>query len=130
LVPDRPLLLLAEDEPLIALVVQDNLEVGGFDVAVANNGTEAISLLDEQGDEIAGVITDIRLGNGPDGWEVAKHARKLKPGLPVIYTTGDSAGEWTVSGVPNSVILQKPYAAAQLITAIATLLTESPDSFH
>jgi hypothetical protein len=43
--------------------------------------------------------------------------------MPVVYTSGDSAHQWTANGVPNSVVVQKPYAFAQLLTAVAALLT-------
>ena len=36
--------------------------------------------------------------------------------------TGDSAADWSAEGVPNSVMLQKPFAEAQLLTAMGTLL--------
>ena len=39
------------------------------------------------------LITDIRMP-GPDGWSLARHARALRPDMPVIYTTGDSAVDW------------------------------------
>jgi CheY-like chemotaxis protein len=69
------------------------------------------------------LVTDIRLPGGSDGWEIARHARELKLDLPIVYTTADSAAEWPVRGVPNSVVVQKPYAAVQLLTVISTLLT-------
>jgi hypothetical protein len=47
----------------------------------------------------------------------------LRADLPVVYTTADSAVDWPVKGVPNSVVVQKPYAGAQLLTAISTLMT-------
>jgi hypothetical protein len=53
---------------------------------------------------------------------VSRHARELKPDFPVIYVTGDSAADWPVNGVPNSILLQKPYAAAQILTAISSVL--------
>lgn len=118
------LLLLAEDEPLIALSTHDILEAGGFTLLLAENGDQAMALLESRVEEVAGLITDIRLGSGPDGWEVARRARELKPNLPVVYTTADSAHEWTAQGVPMSVVVQKPYAPAQIVTAISTLLTE------
>ena len=118
------LLLLVEDEPLIALSTQEALEAGGFTLLLADDGGEAIRLLESQSRELAGLITDNRLGVGPSGWDVARRARELKSGMPVVYTSGDSAHEWTAQGVPNSVMIQKPYASAQLLTAIAILLTE------
>jgi CheY-like chemotaxis protein len=115
-------LLLVEDEPLILMAAQEALEAGGFTVVPAASGTEALVVLNSRHTEIAGVITDVRLGSGPDGWEVSRHARELKPDFPVIYVTGDSAADWPVNGVPNSILLQKPYAAAQILTAISSVL--------
>ena len=57
-----------------------------------------------------------------DGWDVARHAREGKPDMPVVYMTGDSADEWASKGVPNSILLTKPFAPAQLVTAVAQLL--------
>ena len=118
------LLLLVEDEPLVQLATEDSLKAGGYEVLTASSGADAIAALDSRHGEIAGLITDIRLGSGPSGWEVARHARELKPDIPVVYATADSAHEWPVLGVPKSLVVQKPYAAAQVITAISTLLTE------
>jgi hypothetical protein len=36
--------------------------------------------------------------------------------------TGDSSHEWRSRGVPDSLLLQKPYASAQLVTAVSTLI--------
>jgi hypothetical protein len=47
------------------------------------------------------------------------------PVLPIVYMTGDSAADWPVQGVPNSAVVQKPYASAQLVTAISTLITSA-----
>ena len=72
---EEPLLLLVEDAPLVLLVAQEALESGGYAVAVAANAAEAISALDERSAQFAGLVTDVRLGDGADGWEVARHAR-------------------------------------------------------
>ena len=122
---EEPLLLLVEDDHLVLLVAQEALESGGYAVVVAANAAEAISVLDDRSVELAGLVTDVRLGNGPDGWEIARHARELMPVLPVVYMTGDSAADWPIHGVPNSAVVQKPYAPAQLVTAISTLITSA-----
>jgi CheY-like chemotaxis protein len=124
------LLLLAEDEPLILTAAQDALEAGGYQVLPAETGSEAMSLLEGNIEELAGIVTDIRLGAGPSGWEVARHARSLNPNLPIVYTSGDSAHEWPVEGVPNSVMVQKPYAHAQVLTAISGLLNAVDGTSH
>jgi CheY-like chemotaxis protein len=118
-------LLLAEDEALISLSAQDALQAGGYSVVTAASGSEAMAVLESRAQELAGVITDIRLGEGPSGWEVATRARELKPDIAIIYATADSAHEWSAHGVPKSKVIQKPYAAAQVVTAISALLTEA-----
>jgi CheY-like chemotaxis protein len=96
----------------------------GFDITTATNGFEALAALDKDGQDLAGLISDIRLGEGPDGWDVARHARELAPAFPVVYMSGDSVAYWSAQGVPNSEILQKPFAAVQLVTAISNFLNE------
>ena len=105
------------------LTAQDALEAGGFAVVPVQVASEALSVLDTRIAELSGLVTDIRLPGGADGWDIARHARELRSNLPVIYTTSDSASEWAAQGVPNSVVLQKPYAPAQLLTAISALVT-------
>jgi DNA-binding NtrC family response regulator len=119
------LLLLIEDDPDLLDVLSMALTDGGYCIVSAASGAEAITTLDNDIASIRAVITDIRLGAKPDGWEVARHARALSPETPIVYTTGDSAHEWASKGVPKSVVLSKPFSAAQLITAVSTLLNEA-----
>lgn len=72
---------------------------------------------------IQGIITDIRFGEPPDGWDVARVAREIDSEMPIVYVSGDSAPDWASKGVPNSLILAKPFAMAQLVTAISQLLS-------
>jgi DNA-binding response OmpR family regulator len=46
--------------------------------------------------------------------------------MPIIYITGGNADEWSIQGVPNSMVITKPFAPASLLTAVAQLLTEHP----
>jgi len=39
-----------------------------------------------------------------------------------VYMTGAAAGHWAAQGVPNSILLAKPFAPAQLVTALSNLL--------
>ena len=119
------ILLLVEDDDVIQNVLNDALSEAGFDVVVASNGTKAIAELNADGERFKGLITDIRLGVGPKGWDVGRRAREIVPGMPVIYMSGNSADEWSANGVPESIMLQKPFVMAQLITAITTLLNQA-----
>ena len=68
------------------------------------------------------LITDIKLGSKVTGWDVAKHARELNPDLPIVYITGSDGHDWASLGVPNSVLITKPFAPAQVLTAVSQLL--------
>ena len=116
-----PPILVVEDEMLIRLVVTDELAESGYNVLEAENGTAALELIDAAR-QLAGLVTDIRMGPGATGWDVAHHARAKFPGLPVIYVTGDRMAEWKANGVPLSVALQKPFASAKVATVLAGLL--------
>lgn len=116
-----PPILIVEDEPLIMLAISDALQEGGYTVVEAADGPSAMEQID-RAEELRGLVTDIRLGAGANGWQVAHHARQKFPTLAVVYTTGDSAGEWSSEGVPQSTLLQKPFANAELVTAVANLL--------
>ena len=119
------LVLLVEDEPMLLINAQDTLQDGGFEVVDASNAQDAIRILEADADSIAGLITDVRLGSGSTGWDVARRARELKPNVPVVYMTAEGAEAWSAQGVPKSILVQKPFAPAQLLTAISTLINEA-----
>ena len=123
--PALPALLLVEDETGIQEVLATALQDEGFEVVIAPTANDAISELEEGGARFKAIITDIGLGGGPSGWDVGRRAREFAPSIPLIYMSGDSAFEWSANGVPESVMLQKPFVIAQLITALTTLLNQS-----
>ena len=125
LLDDQVLLLLVEDEALIRLNLEEELTGAGFALIVASNGRQALTEIETDTGRFSGVVTDIRLGSGPTGWDVARRARELAPGIPVIYVSGDSAHEWHSRGLPNSVMITKPFVTAQVLTAISTLLNQT-----
>jgi DNA-binding response OmpR family regulator len=70
------------------------------------------------------LVTDINLVGRIDGWELARLAREINPEFPILYITGAHADQWPSRGVPNSVLLTKPFAPAQLVTAVSRLLND------
>lgn len=124
---NAPRLIVVEDEPLILMEVQHVLEDAGFEVAVASRGEEALITLGGA-NGFVGIVTDIRLGIGMSGWEVARAAREQHPAIAVVYVTADSAADWSAYGVPKSALISKPFAGAQLATAMSNLLNEQAGS--
>lgn len=124
-------ILLVEDEFLIQDLTRLELEDGGFTVVTACRSKEAIDMLETQISEFRALITDVNLGTPKlTGWDVARRARELNPDLPVVYITADSCHKWSAMGVPNSILLSKPFATAQMLAAVSQLLNANEPSFH
>lgn len=119
------LVLIAEDQAEIGDVLKESFEDGGYAVLLAATAEEAMAALDAQGEAVRALVTDIKLGSSTTGWDVARHARELKPEMPVVYMTGSESNDWPVLGVPNSILVPKPFAPAQVITAVSQLLNAS-----
>jgi DNA-binding response OmpR family regulator len=117
-----PILLYVEDELITQDLVTIALQEAGFEVLTASDGDQALVQLGARSQVLRGLITDINLGECPDGWEVARSARELSSGLPVVYVSGACEHEWTAKGVPNSLMIAKPFAPAQIVVAISSLL--------
>jgi CheY-like chemotaxis protein len=114
--------LVIDDDPVIQAIIDEALSDGGYEPAVAASGEEAITLLRGGQTKYRVLVTDINLAGRIDGWAVAKAAREIDPTFPIIYITGAAADLWSVNGVPSSLLLTKPFAPAQLVTAISNLL--------
>ena len=119
---DMLVVLVVEDDPLIRILIEEALSDGGYEPAIVESGEDAVALLRENRPLYRALVSDINLTGTLDGWEVARLAREIDPAFPVIYMTGASAQQWTSHGVPNSILLSKPFAQAQLVTAISQLL--------
>ncbi len=119
---ERLTVLVVDDEPLIALAIADALEEVGFAYEIRNGGEAAMNAIAGHECAFCALVTDIRLGTGPSGWDVARHARENHASLPVVYITGDSAADHSAYGVPDSIMVQKPFVAMQITTAISNLL--------
>ena len=124
---DLPVILVIEDDQLIQSVVEEALKEGGFEIAITSSGENAVKLLDASDGKYRALVTDVNLGRDKmDGWEAPQRAREIDPAFPVVYMSGNSSDDWGSKGVPNSIMLEKPFAPAQLVTAVSQLLNASP----
>jgi DNA-binding response OmpR family regulator len=123
---DQLVILVVEDDQEVQIIVEDALIEGGFEPAIAPSGEEAITLLRGRKGTYCALVADVRLRGRIDGWEVAKQAREINPEFPIVYMTGACGAQWPSRGVPNSILLQKPFAPAQLVIAVSQLLNTSP----
>jgi DNA-binding response OmpR family regulator len=125
-VEELPVILVVEDEYPLQGVVEEALIDGGFETDILSSGEEALTLFKGGTKNYKALVTDVNLKGRMSGWEVARQVREIDPGCPVVYMTGAAADEWASHGVPNSILLQKPFAPAQLVTAVSQLLNAGP----
>ncbi len=117
----RECVLLVEDDLLVQTVIHEVLEEAGYLVVSADTGRGAVEILRRDGAGLCALVTDINLGPPPDGWDVARQARQLNKHLVVVYVSGDSAHQWRARGVPQSLLLEKPFAPDRVTQALAEL---------
>jgi DNA-binding LytR/AlgR family response regulator len=79
-----------------------------------------MTILDRHG-YISGLVSDIDLGLGEDGFDVARRARAAYPGLPVVFVSGAAAARHKAEGVEDSIFIDKPYHPRQIVEAIVAL---------
>ena len=110
--------LLVEDELLVREVAAEDLGEAGFAVTAAGNGDEALAIL-RQDANFDLLFTDIRMPGSTDGWDLAREAKQLIPGLRVIYATGlGDAGDGLDEG---ECYVRKPYNLKDLREALGKL---------
>jgi DNA-binding response OmpR family regulator len=110
-VQDAPLILVVEDDYPLQGMVEDFLREGGFETHVLSSGEEALTLFRGKVADYKVLVTDVNLKGALSGWEVARQIRETAADFPVVYMTGAAADQ-----------LQKPFAPAQLVTAVSQLL--------
>ena len=112
-------ILSVEDDGDVRELVGTVLSAAGFRVMSAANAEAAIPLL-EGGEPIDLLLTDVVMP-GLDGMALARIARKLRPNMRVLYTSG----YWPhiVAQPDDRDLVRKPYVPAQLIARVRRSLT-------
>jgi two-component system, cell cycle sensor histidine kinase and response regulator CckA len=124
------LILLAEDEEMVRNGTIRVLENAGYRVLGAKNGTEALQMFHAHADDIAFALLDVTM---PEigGVEVARHLRRHRPEIPVLFCSGyGAAGTTPQHGAHPHQLLQKPFAPADLLKKIRQLLDTKPTQPH
>jgi CheY-like chemotaxis protein len=122
--PGATIVLLVEDEDGVRRVACRALELHGFRVIEASNGTQALELAARE-PAIALVLTDVMMPEmlGP---ALAAELRELRRDLPVLYMSGH-AEEVARAGLldPSVPFLAKPFTPAQLVAKVRQVLQSS-----
>jgi len=120
------LILIADDDPGICLAVSDYLELSGYSVISAQNGKEALSLLQSYRPHL--LISDIRMPI-VDGYELVRQVRQRPEFrlLPVIFLTERRSTHERIRGYQAGcdLYLPKPFEMEELAAVIRNLLERS-----
>ncbi len=108
-------ILIAEDDPFVRSSVILRVEALGYRVVAAVNGKEALQRL-RANPGIDMLFTDIVMPGGISGWDLAEQARRIRPGLPVLFTSGYALETLVEQGraQAEAVVLTKPYRKTEL----------------
>jgi CheY-like chemotaxis protein len=118
--------LAVDDDPQVLETVKLALGDGGFHVETAGDGAQALQMIEQAPDDgLSALVTDIEMGHGPSGWDIARRGRERNATLAVVYISGAHGDDWAAMGVPKSLLLKKPFAPAQIVTAVAGLINDA-----
>lgn len=120
----RKRLFIVDDDSSVRDALKNILEQAGYDVAVAQDGNEALSRINQASPDL--LILDLNMPR-VDGWDVLEELSSNQPLLPVIVITGmyDQLATLNIPGIVA--LLKKPVEVASLLTLVETLLAERLD---
>lgn len=112
-------ILVVEDDPAVRNIAVAFLRSSAYKVMAVANAEDAKQVLLDTPD-IALLFSDVMLGSGKNGKELAEEARQLRPELPILLTSGYE--EHAASGTADFDLLRKPYRREQLLAMVQRLL--------
>jgi two-component system cell cycle sensor histidine kinase/response regulator CckA len=129
--PPRPRgaerILLVDDEAPVRTVVRLMLERLGYRVLEAENGAEALGILETSMDRIDLILTDLVM---PElhGGELGESVKASEPLRRVLYMSGYTGDEITRRGLAqnDTALLKKPFTPDALARAVRAALDREP----
>jgi two-component system, cell cycle response regulator CpdR len=119
-------ILVVDDTAEVREITAAVLSEAGYGVISCAGSREALDVLSD-GHSLDLLVTDIAMPE-MDGFELARHARALRPALLVAYLTGRARAVPNGPGEVPGPILQKPYRAADLVRQVEDLMAPSEDT--
>lgn len=123
--PSPTCLLLVEDDALVRLTVAMMLEDHGFRVVEAATGEDAMRLMQE-GLDAPVMVTDVDLGSGLNGLELADSLRARRPELVIVFITGRVTSLRGRPLGPREAVMPKPFEAGDLAALVRRLSAAPP----
>jgi len=113
--------LLVDDEKSVRAVTKRMLERHGIDVVAVSGGHEALDVFRQRDGDFGLVILDWSMP-GIDGGETCRRLRQIRPGVPVVFMSGDSGSEVAHRAhQAGSRFLRKPFSRSALTETLAAM---------
>jgi len=115
--------LIVDDEPDVSYFIEVILKLHGYDVMTAGSAEEALDKLRADGNKIDIVFSDVGLPK-LDGFGLCAEARKIRPGLKTMLTSGYIDGGLKTRMAETGIdgFIAKPYDMADLLSNLRTIL--------
>jgi PAS domain S-box-containing protein len=119
--------LLVEDEASVGDMVEAMLSELGHEVVRAEAAPAALEILKRR-IRIDLLLTDLIMPGGKTGVELAREAARMRPGLPVILSSGYTGEALNEADAAPWPLLRKPYSADALAAAIEAVIGPAPET--
>lgn len=125
-VGDHKRLLLIDDDPNLILLVKDYLEFRGYEVVTAENGREALEVLEQDVPDM--IICDVMMPE-MDGYSLVKHVREdpRTSWIPVLFLSAKGQSQDRVKGLNTGadVYMVKPFEPEELVAQVESSLKQA-----
>jgi CheY-like chemotaxis protein len=120
--------LVVDDNEAVRRLASQLLESLGYRVIAATTAVDALRFLDE-GAHVDLLFTDVVMPGPLDGPTLTHEARRRRPGLRVLYTSGHPSQLMNAAGElpPGAHMLAKPFTRDVLARAVRLALTDPAD---
>ncbi len=122
----RKKILLVEDDPSLAFVIQDNLSIKGYDVTCCNDGEAGERAFLQSPFQLC--ILDVMLPK-KDGFTVARSIRDQNKNVPILFLTAKTMVEDKIKGFQTGAddYITKPFSLEELFYRIEVFLRRTQD---
>ncbi len=112
--------LLVEDEDAIRELLEEDLSDAGLVVVPVPNAEEGLDAAAQEAPAV--LVTDVNLGAGMDGLELAAEVRRRWPGVAVVVMTGAETNLARMADGLTDACLRKPFRPHRLLETVSRLV--------